>query len=89
MARPPDALNRRRDRFRRIDLTHQIDRANVDPQLQRRRGDNRFQLTPLEPLLSLETFRPRKAPMMGRDGILAETLLQARARFAPPSAGSR
>ena len=44
MAGPADALQERGDRARRADLAHEVDVADVDAQLQRRRGDDRFQL---------------------------------------------
>ena len=37
VARAPDALQERRDRARRADLADEVDRADVDPQLERRR----------------------------------------------------
>ncbi len=37
-----DALQKRRDRSGRPDLAHEVDVANVDSQLQRRRGDDRL-----------------------------------------------
>ena len=39
MARAPDALQAARNRLRRLDLDHEIDRSHVDPELEARRGD--------------------------------------------------
>ena len=44
MPGPADPLQKRGDRTRRADLAHQVDVADVDAQLQRRRGHDRLQL---------------------------------------------
>ena len=46
MARSADALQECRDRARRADLDHQIDVADIDAQLQRRRGDQALAMSP-------------------------------------------
>src|SRR2546422_5034801 len=54
MSRPPHALQQRRDRARRADLAHQVHRADVDPELERRRRHERLELALLEPRLGVE-----------------------------------
>ena len=54
MPGPADPLDSRGDGRGRFDLNHQIDRPHVDPQFQRRGGDNGRQLTAFEPILDLQ-----------------------------------
>ncbi len=86
MARAPDALNRGRDRFRRIDLAHQLDRADIDTKFKRRGRDDRAQLAALEPLLGQHAFLARKAAVMRHHGVGADSFLQVdRNAFGPPA----
>src|SRR5579875_3141642 len=89
VARTANPLNRRRDRFRRIDLADEIDRADIDSQLQRRGRDDGLQFTALKLLLGGEPFGPREAPMMGEYGVAADLLLQGEGDSLGPSAAQR
>ena len=51
VAGAPDALQRDRDRARRADLAHQVHRADVDAQFERRRRHHRAQFAGFQPLL--------------------------------------
>ena len=74
VARSADALQRDGDRSRRADLADEIDRADVDAELERRRGDNRLQLSAFEPLFGREPQLAREAAVMGEHGVFAEPL---------------
>ena len=76
VTRAAHPLQQRGDRARRGDLAYQIDRADVDSQLERRRRDQRFQLARLEPRLRVEPLLLRKAAVMRRDVLGAEPLGQ-------------
>ena len=75
-----DPLQKSRNRARRGDLADQVDVANVDPQLQRRRGDQHLQLAALEPLLGIQAKLLGQAAMVGGHGVLAETFAQVAAQ---------
>src|SRR6185436_3572031 len=51
VTRAADALQEGRDRARRADLDREVDVAHVDAELERRRGDDRLQVSGLELLL--------------------------------------
>ena len=74
MSRPAHPLQQRGDRARRADLADQVHRADVDPELERRRGDERLELSLLEPLLRLEALITRQAAVMRRDVLGADAL---------------
>src|SRR5690606_21781100 len=57
-------------------LTHEIDVAHVDAELERRRRDERAQLAVLQALLGGMTLLAREAAVVARDGILPEALAQ-------------
>ena len=76
MAGPSDALEKRRDPVRRSDLTGQIDVADIDAELERRGGDERFQLSRLEPRFRVEPLFLRQAAVVRRDRILADAIAQ-------------
>ncbi|EYF00597.1 Hypothetical protein CAP_0412 [Chondromyces apiculatus DSM 436] len=59
--RAPDTLQPRRHRRRRLDLHHQLHRPEIQPELQRRRGDDARQRPRLELLLD-------RLPLLARDG---------------------
>ena len=83
---PPHALQQRGDRSSGTHLDDQIDAADVDSQLERRGGDQRLQLAPLQPLLCLQPFFSRQAAVMARDAIGAEPFGQMhREAFAQPT----
>ena len=84
--RPADALQRDRDRTRRADLAHQIHRADIDSQLQRRGRHHGPQLAILQALLGLEPQRARKAAVMRQHRVLAQPLAQmVRDAFGQPA----
>ncbi len=89
MTRAADALDRGGDRFRRIDLADQIDRADVDTEFERRGRDDRLELAAFELLLGGQTFGAREAPMMGHHRIGAELFLQRERDALGPSAAQR
>ena len=62
--RAPDALHPTRHDRRRLDLDHQIDRAHVDAQFQRRRAHQRAYPARLQHLLNLRALRRRERAMM-------------------------
>jgi hypothetical protein len=76
MARASDALQRHGDRPRRANLANQIDRADVDAELERRRRDHRLQLALLQSLLGGEPELPRQTAVMRQDGLLAKPFAQ-------------
>jgi hypothetical protein len=57
----PDPLQQRGDPLRRADLADQIDVADVDPELQRRRRDDRAQAAGLSARLRVEPGLLRQA----------------------------
>ena len=89
MARAADPLDRGRDALGRVDLADQLDRADVDTQLQRRGRDQRAQLTALKPLLGRDPLGARETPVMRQHGVVAETFLQVERDPLGPSAAQR
>ena len=78
VARPADALQERRDRRRDAHLDHQIDVADVDPQLERGGGHERAQGSGLEAPLCVEAPVARQAAVVARDLVLPQHLGEAR-----------
>ncbi len=76
VARAPHPLQQRRDRAGRADLAHQVHRPDVDPELERRRGDERPELPLLEARLGIEPLLLREAAMMRRHVLRAHPLRQ-------------
>ena len=64
---PAPHLAQRRDRARERDADRRVERADVDAQLQRVRGDDAEQLAVDEPLLQLAPLLRRVARAVGRD----------------------
>ena len=64
---------------------HEVDRADVDAQLERRGGDHDLQLARLEPLLGVEAPRARQAAVVRGDRVLAEPLAEVQRRRARPA----
>src|SRR4051794_19856188 len=62
--------------MRRGNLADQIDVSDVDAELQRRGGDERFQSSVLEPRLRIETFLLRQTAVMRGDGVFAEAVAE-------------
>ena len=71
-----DALQAARHRRRRFDLDHQIDRAHVDAELERRGGDQRAQVPALEQVFDLGALRPRQRAVMRAHQRLAGQLVE-------------
>jgi hypothetical protein len=70
-----DPLQPARDRLRRLDLDHEVDRAHVDPELERRSGDEARDLSLLQQLLDLHALLSRQRPMVGaRDLFLGQVV---------------
>jgi hypothetical protein len=65
VARAADPLDRRRDRGRRLDQDDLVQFADVDPQLQRVRGDDGPELPVFEALLHGEADLPGKGAVVG------------------------
>ncbi len=86
VARAPDALQARRDRARRPDEAHEIDRAHVDAELERRRRDDELEVARLEARLGLVSPVARHAAVVRRDLLDAEALaeVQRHALDEPP-----
>src|SRR5690606_35004159 len=76
VARATHALEECRDAPDRSDLADEVHRADVDPELEGRGGDEGAQLPRLEPALCLEPPLPREAPVVRRDRLRAEPLLE-------------
>ena len=72
MARAAGALQERRDRARRAELADELDVADVDAELERRRGDERLQLAALQPLLGVQPQLLRHAAVMRHHGSMAK-----------------
>ena len=76
VARASDALQQRGDPVRRSDLADQVDVADVDAELERGRGDERLQLSGLQPGFGVEPLVLRQAAMMRRHRIVAEPIAE-------------
>ena len=73
VAGAPDPLQPSRDRLRRLDLDHEIHRAHVDPELERRGRDQARNLPELEQLFDLDALLAgERAVMRSRDLFLSE-----------------
>ena len=59
-----DALQSAADRARRLDLDDEVDRAHVDAELERRRGDDRPQLAPLQLVLDHDPLLAGQRPVV-------------------------
>ena len=69
-----DALEERRDRTGGPDLDHQVHVADVDPELQRRRGHDRAQAARLQPFLGVQPSLAREAAMVAGHLVFAQQL---------------
>ncbi len=74
MPRSSNALQRDRNRSRRANLAHEIDGADVDAQLERRRGDHGLELSGLELLFGGQAQLARQAAVMREHRVFAEPL---------------
>ena len=67
-------------------MTHEIDHADVDAQLERGRGHQDAQLAGLQTVFGVETDLPRETAVMGRDGVGAQPIGQVmRDAFREPA----
>ncbi len=76
--RPPDPLEPRRDRLGRLHLDHEVDRAHVDAQLERRGGDQAGQLAGLEQVLHDQALLAREGAVVGPGDLGAAAVLVGR-----------
>src|SRR3954447_17381959 len=74
--RAADPLQPTRDRLRRLDLDHEVDGAHVDPELERRGGDQARDLAALQQLLDLEPLLARDRAVVGAGDLLLRELVQ-------------
>ena len=74
---PPDALEPAGDRGRRLDLDDQVDRAHVDPQLERRGRHERGQPAVLQRLFDRDPLLAGDRAVVRADQLLAGQLVQA------------
>ncbi len=74
MSRTADALHAGRDRPGGSDLAHQIDRPDVDAELERGRRDERPQRAGLQLMFGDEPRLSRQAAVMCRDRVVAQPL---------------
>ena len=72
-----DALQAACDRLRRLDLDDEVDRAHVDPELERRGGDEARDLALLEQLLDLDPLLAREGAVVGARDLALGELVQA------------
>jgi hypothetical protein len=78
MAGAANALHSAGDRRRRFNLDHQIDRAHIDAQFQRRRGAERANLPRLQLLFNDRALRRgQRAMMRARDGLAGQLIQRA------------
>ncbi len=71
-----DPLEPARDRTRRLDLDHEVDRAHVDAELERARRDDRLQRAALELVLDLEPLLARDRAVVRAGELLAGELVE-------------
>ena len=83
--RAADALEERRDRPRRADVAHEVDRADVDAELERGGGHHDRDLARLETALGLEPGPPRHAAVVRDHPVLRRAAPRAGARRARPA----
>jgi hypothetical protein len=78
MPRAADTLHARRHRRRRLDLDHEVDGPHVDPQLERRRGDDGGQAPCLQRILDRDALLAGDRAMMGAHQLLSRQVVQGR-----------
>ncbi len=76
MPRAADSLQEHRERARSSDLTDQIDRTDIDPELERGGRDHRLDDPALQLVLRAKAKPTGEAPVMGQDCLLAEPLFE-------------
>ena len=76
VARPPDALERGRDVAGRLELDDQVERPDVDAELERGGRHERVQLAVLEPVLGLQAGAPRERAVVGGDAAVLDAVVE-------------
>ena len=76
VVRPTDPLEERGDAAGRADLAHQLDRADIDPELERAGGDETSQLTETQPPFDLVAALLGEAAVMRGHDLLADALTE-------------
>ena len=71
-----DALQPARDGLRRLDLQDEVDGAHIDPELERRRGDEAWDLPRLEQLLDLGALRAGKRAVVRAGDLFLRQLVE-------------
>ncbi len=77
MAGAADPLEAARDRLRRLDLDHEVDGAHVDPELERRGGDEARDLALLQELLHLDPLLAGERAVVGAGDLFLRELVEA------------
>ena len=67
-----DALQAAADRAGRLDLDDEVDRAHVDAELERRRGDDRAQLAALQPVLDHDALLAGERAVVRADELVED-----------------
>ena len=75
--RATDALEAPGDRLRALDLDHEVDRAHVDAELERRRGDEARDLPGLQELLDDDSLLARERAVVRACQLLSGELVDA------------
>src|SRR5213079_2200106 len=78
VSRSADPLQATCDRLRRLDLDDEVDRAHVDAELERRRGDEARDLALLEQLLDLDPLFARQRSMVRAGDLPLREVVQAK-----------
>jgi hypothetical protein len=76
MTRAADPLEENRERPRSPDLADEVDGPHVDPELERRGGDDCLDDSALELVLGTEAKRSGKTPMVREDGLLPQPFFE-------------
>ena len=76
VVRASDPLEERRDVAGRPDLAHELDGADVDPELERRGGDERLQVAGTQPRLDAVSAVLREAAVVRGDDVVTESLAE-------------
>jgi hypothetical protein len=76
MARAADPLEEAAHATRRLELADEVDRADVDPELERGGRDQRAQAAGLQALLQFQAALARQAPVVRADVLVAQPLRQ-------------
>ena len=70
------ALKRRRHVARRLQLHHEVDRPDVDAELERRRRHQRFELAILQPVLGLQACAARQRAVMRGHAAIGDAIVE-------------